>query len=319
MIPLLLLPLLLAAPSPPAAQEQLLPAAPAEPAPGAEPAPPPTIDPEADAGDDAAIERRLRAIYGNIDGLGGVVVRVRAGVVDLRGEVASNALREQAVRLARQVEGVVEVDDGMQVTAELEQRIAPALERLESAWRGFVRLLPVLLVALGVFAGFVLLARLVRRRRSLYRRLTPNLFLARLLAQLAQGLVLLAGAFLALLLLDATGVFGTLLGAAGIVGLVLGFALRDTVENYIASILLSLRRPFGPEDYVQVGEHEGIVLRLTARATILLTLDGQQVRVPNATVFKRGVAGSSPAGRVNVYKYLTSLRSKAANAPLTHS
>jgi small conductance mechanosensitive channel len=176
--------LLLAAPSPPAAQEQLLPAAPAGQAPEAEPAPSPTIDPEADAADNAAIERRLRAIYDNIEGLGGIAVRVQAGVVDLRGEVASNALRAQAVRLARQVEGVVEVDDGIEVTAELEQRIAPALERIEDAWRGFVRLLPVLLVALAVFAGFVLLARLVRRRRSVYRRLAPNPFLAKLLAQL---------------------------------------------------------------------------------------------------------------------------------------
>jgi small conductance mechanosensitive channel len=268
-IPRLVLPLatlllpLLAAPSLTRAQEQLLPAVPAEQAPEAEPAPP-TIDPEADAADDAAIERRLRAIYDNIEGLGGVAVRVQAGVVALRGEVASNALRAQAIRLARQVEGVVEVDDGVEVTAEIEQRIAPALERIEDAWRGLVRLLPVLLVALAVFAGFVLLARLARRRRSLYRRLAPNPFLAKLLAQLVQGFVLLAGAFLALLLLDATGVLTTLLGAAGIVGLTLGFALRDTVENYIASILLSLRRPFGPEDYVRVGEHEGIVLRTRA-------------------------------------------------------
>ena len=46
---------------------------------------------------------------------------------------------------------------------------------------------------------------------------------------------------------------------------------------------------------------------------------GIGLRVPNATVFKRGVAGPSPAGPANVYRYLASLCSKAANAPLTHS
>jgi small-conductance mechanosensitive channel len=76
------------------------------------------------------------------------------------------------------------------------------------------------------------------------------------------------------------------LGAAGIAGLALGFALRDTVENYIASILLSVRRPFNPEDYIKIENYEGIVARLTPRATVLLTLDGNQVRIPNATVFK---------------------------------
>lgn len=249
-------------------------------------APAPRIDPEADAADDAAIARRLRAIYGSIEGLGGLAVRVQAGVVSLSGEVASQDLADRAVRLARQVEGVVEVDDRIEVAAGLERRITPALERLQEAARATIRYLPVLLVALALFAGFVLLAQLVRRPRALYRSLAPNAFLANLLSQLVQGLVLLAGGFLALLLLDATGVLTTLLGAAGIAGLALGFALRDTVENYIASILLSLRRPFGPEDFVRVEGHEGAVVRLTARATELLTLDGQQVRIPNATVFK---------------------------------
>ncbi len=110
--------------------------------------------------------------------------------------------------------------------------------------------------------------------------------MAALLAQVVQGVVIIAGAALALLLLDATGIVNTLLGAAGVVGLALGFALRDTVENYIASILLSLRRPFNPCDLVSIENQEGIVVRLTSRATVLLTLDGNQVRIPNAMVFK---------------------------------
>ena len=96
----------------------------------------------------------------------------------------------------------------------------------------------------------------------------------------------LGGLILALTLLDATSVIGSVLGAAGIVGLAVGFAVRDTVENFIASILLSLRTPFLARDYVRIGEHEGSVARLTSRATILISRDGNQVRVPNALVYK---------------------------------
>ena len=84
----------------------------------------------------------------------------------------------------------------------------------------------------------IVLSRWLARKEALYRRITANDFLAGLLAQVVHGIVLIAGAALALLLLDAGGLVNTLLGAAGIAGLALGFALRDTVENYIASILL---------------------------------------------------------------------------------
>lgn len=245
-----------------------------------------TVDAEVDPAKDEAIARRLRGTFETIDGLAPVQVQVTSGVVVLSGEVSAQALREQAGRLARNVRGVAEVENRVEVAQDLEGRLTPALKRLDTAWTGFVRLLPVLLVGLAIVVAAYLLGRWLGRRKALYRHVAANAFIANLLAQVVQLAVILGGAALALLLLDATGLFNTLLGAAGIVGLALGFALRDTVENYIASILLSLRRPFDPYDHVTIENQEGIVVRLTSRATVLLTLDGNQVRIPNATVFK---------------------------------
>jgi small conductance mechanosensitive channel len=276
---------LLAAP-PAIAQEQLLPAPRATPdQPAAEPASP-TIDPGLDPREDQEIAQRLRTIYSTVEGLEPVEVRVRAGVVVLTGEVSTQALREQAVRLARNVRGVAEVENRIAIAQDLEGRLTPALKRLQESWNHVLRLLPVLLVGFAIMAGAIVVGRWLARRRSLYRRFSANDFIASLLAQVIQGIVVIGGAALTLLLLDATGLVNTLLGAAGIVGLALGFALRDTVENYIASILLSLRRPFDPEDFVKIENHEGVVARLTSRATVLLTLDGNQVRIPNAAVYK---------------------------------
>jgi small conductance mechanosensitive channel len=67
---------------------------------------------------------------------------------------------------------------------------------------------------------------------------------------------------------------------------VLGFAFRDLAENYLSGVLLSLRRPFEPGDHVVVDGHEGRVVSLNSRATILMTLDGNHLRLPNAQVFK---------------------------------
>lgn len=250
------------------------------------PSPEPSVDAKVDPREDEAIAERLRSAYATVEGLAPVAVRVSAGVVVLTGEVSAQALRLQAARLARQVRGVAEVENRIEVAQDLEGRLSPALKRLGEVWTGLVRFSPVLLVGLAIMALAVAVGRWLGRRKRLYRRLAENAFIAGLLAQVVQAAVLLIGAALTLLLFDATGLFNTLLGAAGILGLALGFALRDTVENYIASILLSIRRPFDPYDYVQIEGQEGIVARLTSRATVLLTLDGNQVRIPNATVFK---------------------------------
>ena len=76
------------------------------------------------------------------------------------------------------------------------------------------------------------------------------------------------------------------LGAAGVAGLAVGFAVKDTIENYVASVMLSVRQPFRPNDHVVIDGKEGRVIRLTSRATVLMTLDGNHLRIPNGAVFK---------------------------------
>ena len=61
---------------------------------------------------------------------------------------------------------------------------------------------------------------------------------------------------------------------------------RAAVGGRRAGILLSLRQPFAPHDHVVIDGHEGLVAALTSRATILITLDGNHLRLPNALVFK---------------------------------
>ena len=46
-----------------------------------------------------------------------------------------------------------------------------------------------------------------------------------------------------------------------LLGLALGFAVRDTVENFIASVMLSIRQPFRPNDTVEINGDEGKVIR----------------------------------------------------------
>lgn len=251
-----------------------------------EEAPRGTIALEVDPADDRAIEKRLREIFANLDGLDQVTIDVAAGVVKIGGDVGSKDARDRALALAEKVEGVVEVVDNTTSERDLERRLAPTVKRVTGWTRDLVGNLPVFLIALLTVGGFWLLSRFVGGFGRLYDRLTPNAFIAKLLRHIVQGAILLLGIVLALSIVDASGLVRTVLGAAGLLGLALSFALRDTVENYIASILLSLRQPFQPNDEVLIEGYEGRIIRLTSRATILLTLAGNHVRIPNATVFK---------------------------------
>jgi small conductance mechanosensitive channel len=98
--------------------------------------------------------------------------------------------------------------------------------------------------------------------------------------QLAQLAVLVVGLLVACELLEATALVGTVLGAAGLFGLARRFALRDTVENYVAGILLSMKQPFVHDDWVDIEGHEDHVVRLTSRAIIVMTLDATTCAFP---------------------------------------
>lgn len=238
---------------------------------------------------DRDIDSRIEDIFDEIEGLARVFVSVRAGVVTLRGQVGEARFAAEAEALARRVDGVVAVSDEITVETSVTERLVPVYERLQVRLLEAARYIPLLLVAL---LGWFLIAGAGWFFAGLkwpWDRLAPNAFIADLIRQLIRLGFVLLGAVLALDIMGATALLGTILGAAGIVGLAIGFAVRDTVENYIASILLSLRQPFMPKDFVAIAGFEGFVIRLTARATILMDVDGNHIRIPNSTVFKADI------------------------------
>jgi small conductance mechanosensitive channel len=148
-----------------------------------------------------------------------------------------------------------------------------------------LELLPLLGVALVIVIVAWLIARLLTGGDWLFRWIQSR-FLRDLARHFTRIVLIGAGVLIALELLDATALVGAALGAAGVVGIAVGFAFRDIIENYLAGLLLSMRRPFSPNDFVSIDREEGRVVRLTSRATVLLTLEGNHLRIPNAKVFK---------------------------------
>lgn len=235
---------------------------------------------------DRILRERLAARLAVIPGLEKTRVEVTGGLVRLRGEAADDARRQLAGTIAEQAQGVLQVDNQLAIDTTVSVRTAPVLDHARETLARFASAIPVFVLALLIIAASAWLGRWLSTHLRLLRRARRNPFVERLSRQVVRLVVLLVGIVIALDLLNATALVGALLGTAGIVGIAVGFAFRDVAENYIAGILLSLRQPFAPHDHVVIDGHEGKVAALNSRATILITLDGNHLRVPNAQVFK---------------------------------
>ncbi len=242
---------------------------------------------------DAAIATRIRDILHELDGYEDVTVAVKAGIVTLRGTTLDAALTEQLDTLVGRVEGVVAIENEVSLSTSVTDRLAPVWERMVTRARQTMAFLPLIAVALVAFVVVTWIGFAIARRRQPWERLAPNAFIADIYRNIVRLAAVIAGVVVALDILGATALLSTILGAAGIVGLAIGFAVRDTVENFIASILLSIRQPFRPNDAIEIEGVEGKVIRLTSRATILLNWDGNHVRIPNSTVFKSRILNYS--------------------------
>lgn len=227
--------------------------------------------------EDSLIEQRLADVFQNLPALANITVEVEAGVVRLTGQTLSKETHEQALDLAGRVEGVVSVTDELIQKREVRERLTLVQEKMVNQLNNFVSYFPLLIISLTVLLASWILASFITKWDNLFEKITPHAFLQSLVKQIVRGSVIFIGFVVMLEILDATALLGTIVGVAGVMGLAIGFALRDTVENYIASILLSIRQPFRPLDQIVLENYEGLVMKLTSRETILMTLDGNHV------------------------------------------
>lgn len=234
---------------------------------------------------DQAIAERLQEIFGNVEALTDVEVRVRSGVVRLEGRAATEEARTNAVELAESLEGVVWVENRIE-RPQADEQIAPAVQRLQEWWETVYNKLPLLGIALAVVIAAWFVARFLREWDPVSRSGRGRPLVRGIVRQVVATVIFIGGVIVALELLEATALVGAVVGAAGLAGLAVGFAFRDIAENYLASVLLGARRPFALADHVVIDTHEGKVMRLTTRETVLMTLDGNHLRLPNALVYK---------------------------------
>lgn len=107
-------------------------------------------------------------------------------------------------------------------------------------------------------------------------------------AATALGLVVVVAA------LDAVGIpTASLLAALGAAGLAIGLAIRESLSNLAAGVLLVVTRPFRAGNFVEAAGRRGTVDRLELLQTVLITTDNCEVFIPNNQVMTAPIVNFS--------------------------
>lgn len=141
-----------------------------------------------------------------------------------------------------------------------------------------------MVMALAVFViGRWLAKLLVGLFHRFMGRFRPDPILTKFLGAIIYTVLLVAVVIAAL---DQLGVDTTsLLAIVGAAGLAVGLALKDSLSNFSAGVMLIVFRPFKEGDFIEAAGTSGVVECIQIFSTTLRTGDNREITVPNGRIF----------------------------------
>lgn len=144
-------------------------------------------------------------------------------------------------------------------------------------------LLNILLAIAIVLIGRVVVRWLMKMARKLMVRSNIDPILINFISTIANVVLLI---FVIIAALDQLGVNTTsMIAVLGAAGLAVGLALKDSLQNFAAGVMLIINRPFRLGDFVEVAGIMGIVEKISIFSTVMRTTDNREVIVPNGQIY----------------------------------
>ncbi|MDS0294701.1 mechanosensitive ion channel family protein [Halogeometricum luteum] len=175
-------------------------------------------------------------------------------------------------------------------------QVAEVFEGYDFGYRSFVNLGLSILILVGAYTMTSLVRRLVDEVTE--ARPAVSQHQREIAYRIAQVFLYVVGVAMVLALWNVD--LGGILVGAGFLGIVVGMAARQTLGALLAGFVLMFSRPFEIGDWVEVGDHEGIVTDITIVNTRIQTFDGEYVMVPNDVVSSESLVNRSRKGRLRI-------------------
>lgn len=236
---------------------------------------------------DKDIAARLERILAASGWIQDSTVKVDQGVVILTGIANSQKHSDWAEDLAKRTSDVTAVINKIQLSKTDAWSLEPAKKEAKSLLERFNKALPTLAIVILILILTWIISRLFFKfiNKILSKRIDSP-FIQSLSAKLLTLPLLLIGFYLVMRISGMSQLATTIIGGTGLMGLILGIAFRDIVENFLASVLISVQRPFRISDIIEVDGCHGVVQNVTTRGTVIMTLEGNYIQIPNSTIYK---------------------------------
>ena len=158
-----------------------------------------------------------------------------------------------------------------------------------------------IVIAIAIFIIGKMIARMVANLvKKALQRAGTDAMLVSFLGTITYSVLLIA---VLLAAVDSLGVNVTsLMAILGAAGLAVGLALKDSLSNFAAGVMIIIFRPFKIGDFITAGGCSGVVDEIGLFATLMHTGDNQRIIVPNSAILGGNITNTSalPTRRIDL-------------------
>jgi len=161
------------------------------------------------------------------------------------------------------------------------------MKKIEEFYQLTINFLPQLVAGIIVLLLSTLVSLFIKKYLlSKLKNKTKNPLLISFIGKMASLSINIFGVIMFLSIIGLGNISSKLLAGAGIMTFVVGFAFKDIGENFLSGILLAFKSPFGVNDLIETESIVGYVSEVNLSDTIIKTLDGKDVFIPNSQIVK---------------------------------
>lgn len=179
---------------------------------------------------------------------------------------------------------------------DMKEEVGMIWDKLDGWYETFVVMLPNILIALliGIAIFFISKGVKILMKRYLLAK-WQNEELKNITAKVVQIVIICLGFLFALSIVNLDKTVTSILAGVGVAGIAIGFAFQDIAANFISGLFMAANKPFAVGDVIEVEGINGTVKALSLRTTVIKTFNGNDIIIPNSTVFQNPLTNYSTA------------------------
>ncbi|MFD2726010.1 mechanosensitive ion channel family protein [Hyunsoonleella rubra] len=176
------------------------------------------------------------------------------------------------------------------------------IEKLQGWVSAIIENIPNLILAVVVMVASYFVARYTRKLiLKLVEKRVPQKSIANIIAKISAVVVVVAGLFLALGIMNLSKMLTSLLAGAGVAGLAIGLALQGTLSNTFAGVVISFRKRIQLGNWVETNGYSGEVIDVNLKEFVLKEADNNIVVIPNKMILENPLKNYSLTTRMRVF------------------